>query len=127
MSRTVLFLANGIGDYIMSRPGLKALVELLEGDVHLLTGENSINFLLRDLKFSSIRTTNMLPQSSGYLFKFESEIEDLVGCDRFINCAPWSNPSVEYLARQLQAGEMYSFHGEFGRGIGGFGPRHYTD
>jgi len=101
--RSAVFFHNGLGDYVINRPALRALAKTLPAPVDLLVGAGPQRFLVEDLGFRRVFSTTVSPPAGGRGRDFAFAEDALEPCGWFVNQAPWAGPAVRRLAEQLQA------------------------
>lgn len=93
-----IFFHNGYGDYVIARPALRALRNILPGPVDLLVGAGPQKFLYEDLGFDRVITAEISSPNSGAGRSFAFHLADEGSpTDIFVNLSPWAGASLQKL------------------------------
>lgn len=125
--RCGIFFANGIGDYLMTLPSMRALSKALPCSLYLVTEEGSSDFIFEDVGFDKVVKVPMARPSSWEPREFSAETaaKSLGDVDCFISIVPWYSASLGELARLVQPAWSIGLDGEFDFCVG-LDPRMHT-
>lgn len=108
-SRPVLFFVNGIGDYLLTLPTLRALVSTLPTAPFIIWGQNNPLSLFSD--FLDLNSIEICCSRSrrGLEFDRTRATSVIEHCDLFISLTPWYSSSLAELVVALQPSVTIGF------------------
>lgn len=114
LNKAVVFFANGLGDYILTLPSLRALAWRLPTPLTLVTDDCPADLLFGDVGFSEIVMVPMsrLDWSTARSFDAASLSKRIGDADYFISLVPWDSIALRRLI------EGSNFEATFGFGPG---------
>jgi ADP-heptose:LPS heptosyltransferase len=109
--QVVAFFQNGIGDFFLALPALRALVDAYPYQVTLICGAEPTPWWVYDLNFRKIIEIETTRQVESFCFNLES-IKSILArdCDIFISFSLWNSILLDDLKSHLQAKQTYGFH-----------------
>jgi ADP-heptose:LPS heptosyltransferase len=108
-SQVVIFFVNGIGDYLVSFPMLRALAASTYPAPRLVWGENSPLAIFRDFDHLYKTEIHCTRGRKGLDFDVDVVREAIGGCDIFISAVPWVSPALESLIAGLRPQSTVGF------------------
>ncbi len=112
---SAVFFANGLGDYLLTLPALRALAVVLPTRLALVTAEGPSELLFADVGLDRFVEVPMeRPDPSAARSFAASDVADRLGpVSCLISLVPWHSPSLTELARLLRPAWSIGLHPEF--------------
>jgi hypothetical protein len=117
-NRPLVFFANGIGDYIMGLPAIRALVSLFPDRLTLVCCSRMNEVFYADLRLRRVVETTILYHEGQRDRTFEFDVDAIVAvvrdCDLFVSLNPWHAECVDELISKLSPANSLGFSELFG-------------
>lgn len=117
-NRPLVFFANGIGDYIMGLPAIRALVSLFPDRLTLVCCSRMNEVFYADLRLRRVVETTILYHEGQRDRTFEFDVDAIVAvvrdCDLFVSLNPWHAECVDELISKLSPVNSLGFSELFG-------------
>src|SRR5262245_28703985 len=127
--RTAIFLANGLGDYLLTLPSLRALARHWPTKLSLVTDDCPAELLFGDVGFSHIFRVPMDRLLPGWSRQFDAaEVCRLLrDVDYFISFVPWSSRSLRDVVDRSDFEATFGFGPGFDFGLLPDADKHAAD
>jgi hypothetical protein len=96
-SHPVVFFMNGLGDYVLNLPALRALTTMFRGRCSLICGNAPAVAL-----FDELSIDKRLRVPGRQRFSPDAVVSELGTCDLFVSLAPWFSESLSILISSLK-------------------------
>jgi ADP-heptose:LPS heptosyltransferase len=112
---SAVFFANGLGDYLLTLPSLRALAHALPTRLALITAEGPSQLLFTDVAIERFVEVPMQRPGVGAARSFSaSDVAERLGpVECLISLVPWHSPSLGELARRVSPAWSIGLHPEF--------------
>jgi ADP-heptose:LPS heptosyltransferase len=111
--RPVVLFGNGLGDHLLALPTLRALSELFDGRLALISMPGMADIFLRGLRFRSVCETAMRSEINGRDFDVAAVAQAMPMADLMISLNPWHSPAIDRLLTQWSAPQSLGFSRKF--------------
>jgi ADP-heptose:LPS heptosyltransferase len=105
----VAFYANGIGDAILNLPALRALADLFQGQLTLVTDDIAEKICCPELCLKKQIILSLLPVDGAPAFDVSNIVRQIPNCDLFISLVPWHSKSLTELISSLKPNRSVGF------------------
>src|SRR4051794_34238222 len=112
---SAVFFANGLGDYLLTLPSLRALARILPTRLALVTSEGPSELLFRDVgieRFVEVPMARPGHDAARY-FSASDAAERLGPIECLVSLVPWHSASLSELIRLVRPAWSIGLHHEF--------------
>jgi hypothetical protein len=113
----VLIFANGLGDYLLNLPAVRALAAIYNGRLGLLSSFGARNRFFLDINFKFVVETEFATEAGSRHFDAASAANLCGPCDVLISLNPWHSSSVDRLIDYLRPEMSIGFFKEFSKHV----------
>lgn len=99
--KVVLFLINGLGDYILSMPSIRALFSLFQ-NITVISSKGAKDWFYYEFNYKSFVGIDVINSENEEKKIDVSNFKKKIPCDLFISLCSWHNESVDELIKLLQ-------------------------
>jgi ADP-heptose:LPS heptosyltransferase len=129
MKLAAVFFENGLGDYLLALPSLRALARLLPTRLALITSEGPSELLFSDVgidQFVKVPMERPGPDAARF-FSASQVAQELGPIECLISLVPWHSESLDQLIRLVKPGWAMGFHRHFDFCVSGNDCTHAAD
>lgn len=109
----VIFIANGIGDHLMSIPSIRALSQIFNQEISIICTQGLCHLLHDDINFSNIYEIEHHISGTGRKFDVDSLLKRMGYHDLFISLNSWHSEDVDKLLFYLKPRYSMGFFSQF--------------
>ena len=115
MKLSAVVFANGLGDYLLTLPSLRALACALPTRLALITSDGPAEFLFGDVGIDRFVKVPMLRPSLGAARSFSASevVQELGPIECLISLVPWHSESLSELLRLVRPAWTIGLHHDF--------------
>jgi ADP-heptose:LPS heptosyltransferase len=129
MKHSAVFFANGLGDYLLTLPSLRALARVLPTRVALITSEGPSEFLFQDVGIDRFIKVPMKRPGLGAAryFPASDAVQKLGPIECLISLVPWHSASLSELISLVRPAWSIGLHPDFDFCVRGNAADHAAD